>query len=418
MIQAARGTIFAMTTKHCQLLIFGAAEIISWDPQAPADADAIVVVKGKIAEIGKEADLRKRWAPLGELNAFGGVVAPGFIDGHVHPVFATGRAEEFDWRAEGVDYLEIAARGGGILSSVRHVRAADPEDLFDTVCAHLQRMRHHGTTTLEGKSGYGLSTEDELKSLQVLAKAAEAVGMEVFPTFLGAHMFPEEYREDQDAYLDLLCNEMLPAVKEQGIARAAEIFIEQGAFSVAQARRYCERAVELGFALRIHADQFHQLGGVELAVELGAECVDHLEVLSDAGLEAMALSGKTFAGFLPSVPHFLRQKEDAPARKLIQAGVPYFLATDFNPGSSYTPSLPEAAHFGRIRLKLTAAEVMHGVTLGAAASLGIDDCKGHLRPGADADLVVLALPDLFHFGYAFGENPVSQVIWKGDVVRF
>lgn len=407
-----------MSTKHCQLLIHGAAEVVSWDPQAPANSDAVVVVDGKIAEVGVEQDLRKTWQPFDEVNAFGGVVAPGFIDGHVHPVFAVGRAEEFDWRAQGVDYLEIAARGGGILSSVRNVRAADPEDLFDTVCAHLRRMRHHGTTAMEGKSGYGLSTEDELKSLQILARAGDAVGMEVFPTFLGAHMFPEEYRDDQEGYLDLLCNEMLPAVKEQGIARAADIFIEQGAFNVEQARRYCERALELGFQLRIHADQFHQIGGVELAVELGAECVDHLEVLSDSGLEAMALSGETYAGFLPSVPHFLRQKEDAPARKLLQAGVPYFIATDFNPGSSYTPSLPEAAHFGRIRLNLTAAEVMHGVTLGAAASLGIDNRKGHLRHGADADLVVLALPDLFHFGYAFGENPVSQVVCKGDVVRF
>jgi imidazolonepropionase len=407
-----------MSTKHCQLLIHGAAEVVSWDPQAPDNADSVVVVDGKIAEVGVEQELRKSWQPFDEINAFGGVIAPGFVDAHVHPVFAVGRAEEFDWRAQGVDYLEIAARGGGILSSVRNVRAADPEDLFDTVCAHLRRMRHHGTTAMEGKSGYGLSTEDELKSLQILARAGDAIGMEVFPTFLGAHMFPEEYRENQEGYLDLLCNEMLPAVKEQGIARAADIFIEQGAFNVEQARRYCERALELGFKLRIHADQFHQIGGVELAVELGAECVDHLEVLSDGGLEAMALSGKTYAGLLPSVPHFLRQKEDAPARKLLQAGVPYFIATDFNPGSSYTPSLPEAAHFGRIRLNLTAAEVMHGVTLGAAASLGIDNRKGHLRPGADADLVVLALPDLFHFGYAFGENPVSQVVCKGDVVRF
>ncbi|MCP4092718.1 MAG: imidazolonepropionase [Planctomycetes bacterium] len=407
-----------MSTKHCQLLIHGAAEVVSWDPQAPTNADSVVVHDGKIAAVGVEQELRKTWQPFGEINAFGGVIAPGFVDGHVHPVFAVGRAEEFDWRAQGVDYLEIAARGGGILSSVRNVREANPEDLFDTVCAHLRRMRHHGTTSMEGKSGYGLSTEDELKSLQILARAGDAVGMEVFPTFLGAHMFPEEYRDNQEAYMDLLCKEMLPAVKEQGIARAADIFIEQGAFNVEQARRYCERAIELGFKLRIHADQFHQIGGVELAVELGAECVDHLEVLSDSGLEAMALSGKTYAGLLPSVPHFLRQKEDAPARKLLQAGVPYFIATDFNPGSSYTPSLPEAAHFGRIRLNLTAAEVMHGVTLGAASSLGIDNRKGHLRPGADADLVVLALPDLFHFGYAFGENPVSQVVCKGDVVRF
>jgi len=396
-------------------MVFHANSVITWDETQPTSADCIVLDAGKVVAVGKEVDLRAKWKPQAELDAHGGLVVPGLIDAHVHPVFALGRAQEFDWRAQGVEYLEIAKRGGGILSSVRHVRAADEEQLVQTVRSHFRRMRRHGTTACEGKSGYGLSTEAELKSLRVMQDAADAEGMPLSATFLGAHMFPEEHRDNPEVYLDLLCEEMLPAVKEQGIARAADIFIEQGAFNQIQARRYCETAKELGFALRIHADQFHEIGGTQLAVEMEAECVDHLEALSDAGLEAMAMSGKTFAGLLPTVPHFLRQKVDAPGRKLLQAGVPYFIATDFNPGSSYTPSLPEAAHFARIRLNFTAEEALFGMTLGAARSLGLEAQKGHLSPGADADLLILDLPDRFHFGYAFGENPVAQIVVAGKV---
>lgn len=390
--------------------------MVTWDEHAPEGADSVVVVDGKVAATGREEDLRPLWAAQQEIDAGGTVVVPGFVDGHTHPVFAVGRAEEFDWRAQGVDYLEIAARGGGILSSVRHVRECPEEELLGIVRGHLKRMLRHGTTCFEGKSGYGLSTEAELKSLRVLQQAAEEVGMELRATFLGAHMVPEEHREAPERYLDILCEEMLPAVKEQGIARAADIFIEQGAFDLEQARRYCTRASELGFALRIHADQFHELGGVQLAVEFGAESVDHLEALSDTGLEAMAMSGRTYAGLLPSVPHFLRQEADAPARRMISAGIPFFVATDFNPGSSYTPSLAEAAHFARVRLRMTAKEALFGVTLGAAESLGAEQ-KGHLRVGADADLLLLDIPDSFHFGYAFGENPVREVILKGELRR-
>ena len=404
-----------MSLKPCQLLVFHAGSVITWDSATPAQADALIVDQGKVVAVGSEAEMRAAWSPASELNAEGGLVVPGFVDAHVHPVFAVGRAEEFDWRAEGVEYLEIAKRGGGILSSVRHVREAEEEDLLMKVRSHFRRMRRHGTTACEGKSGYGLSTEAELKSLRVMQQAADAEGMPLSATFLGAHMFPLEHRENPERYLDILCEEMLPAVKEQGIARAADIFIEEGAFNATQARRYCERAKELGFALRIHADQFHEIGGTQLAVEMEAECVDHLEALSDSGLEALALSGKTFAGLLPTVPHFLRQKIDAPGKKLIQAGVPYFVATDFNPGSSYTPSLPEAAHFARIRLNLSAEQALFGVTLGAARSLGVEAQKGHLGPGADADLLVLDLPDLYHFGYAFGENPVVKVVVAGEV---
>jgi len=396
------------------LLLHGACGVVSWWPDAPEGADAVAIAGGQVLAVGRESALRAAFSPQAAQNVQGALLVPGFVDAHTHPAFAVGRAEEFDWRAQGVDYLEIAKRGGGILSSVAALRAMPEEELLPIVSAHLRRMLRHGTTTLEAKSGYGLSTAAELKSLRVLKQAADALGMEVSLTFLGAHMVPAELREHPEDYLSLLCEEMLPAVQEQGLATSADVFIEQGAFDLAMARPYLERAQELGFALRIHADQFHALGGVQLAVELGAASVDHLEELSDAGLEALAMSGKTYAGLLPTTPHFLRQTADAPARRILNAGIPYFVATDFNPGSSYTPSLAEAAHFARVRLRLTAAEALHGVTLGAAQSLGLDQRKGHLRPGADADILALDLPDHFHFGYGFGENPVMTIWQRGQ----
>lgn len=407
-----------MNAASADLLLHGACSVVSWWDQAPEGADAIAIASGKVLAVGKAAALRSEFRFAAEQNVHGALLVPGFVDAHTHPVFATGRAEEFDWRAQGVDYLEIARRGGGILSSVQAVRECPEEELLPIVVQHLRRMLRHGTTTFEGKSGYGLTTEAELKSLRVLHAAAKSMNMTLSSTFLGAHMVPAEFQESPQDYLDLLCLEMLPAVQEQGLATSADVFIEAGAFTLEMGRAYLERAKELGFALRIHADQFHALGGVELGVSLGASSVDHLEELSDAGLEALALSGSTFAGLLPSMPHFLRMTTDAPARRMLQAGVPYFVATDFNPGSSYTPSLAEAAHFARVRLRLTAEEALHGVTLGAAASLGLDQRKGHLKPGADADVLALDLPDHFHFGYGFGENPVTSVWLGGTAVSF
>lgn len=397
----------------CELLLYGTAAIMG----AVEGADALAISDGKVLAAGTEQALRERFRPSREVDAQGLLGLPGFVDAHTHPAFAVGRAQEFDWRAEGLDYLEIAARGGGIHSSVQAVREASEEQLTAQVSRHFRRMQRHGTTACEAKSGYGLSLDDERKSLRAIHAAATATGMQVRATCLAAHMVPQEYRGRPGDYLELLCQEVLPSIREDGLAEAADVFIEQGAFDLSAGRRYLEAARELGFGLRVHADQFHSLGAVELAVELGAESVDHLEVLSDAGLEALAMSRMTHAGLLPAVPHFLRQKEDAPARRLIAAEVPYFVATDFNPGSCYTPSLPEAAHFARIRLHLSAAEALHGVTHGAATSLGWGERKGRLDPGFDADFVLCELPDLAHFGYGFGENPVRRVFVAGEELR-
>lgn len=401
------------TPAPCDLLLHGTAGIHG----TTEGADALAISDGKVLAAGSEASLRERYRPAHTEDAHGLLGLPGFVDAHTHPAFAVGRAQEFDWRAEGLDYLEIAARGGGIHSSVRAVREASEEQLTACVVAHFRRMQRHGTTTCEAKSGYGLSLTDERKSLRAIHAAAAATGMHVRATCLAAHMVPEEHREQPERYFDLLHDEILPALREEGLAVAADVFIEQGAFDLPASRRYLERARELGYGLRVHADQFHSFGGVELAVELGAESVDHLEVLSDSGLEALAMSRRTYAGLLPSVPHFLRQKFDAPARRLLAAEVPYFIATDFNPGSSYTASLPEAAHFARIRLNLSAAQALHGITHGAASSLGLGDRKGRLDPGYDADFVLCELPDLTHLGYGFGENPVRRVFVAGQELR-
>lgn len=368
---------------------------------------------GRILALGRLRDLRRTHPAAEEVALPGGLLAPGFVDAHVHPAFAAGRAAEFGMKCAGRTYQEIAAAGGGIRSSARAVHEASEAELAGRVAGHFRRMLRHGTTCCEAKSGYGASLADELKSLRAIRSAAAATGMEALPTFLGAHAVPESHAGRAGAWVDLLIAEGLPAVREEGLARAVDVFIEEGAFDLAQARRFLEAAHGLGFALRVHADQFSALGGVELAAELGAESVDHLEALTDSGLEALALSGRTHAGLLPAVPHFLGQDADAPARRLLKAGVPYFVATDFNPGSCYTPSLPEAAHFARRRMGLSAAEAFHGVTAGAAASLGLGGRKGRIAPGFDADLVLLDLPDLEHFGYGFGENPARAVFVRG-----
>lgn len=396
-------------------MVYGTSELVTNQPGVGGDSMAITA--GKVVAVGSEQDLRAAYDPLHQEDGLGLLGLPGFLDGHAHPAFAVGRAEEFDWRAQGLSYLEIAERGGGIHSSVRAVRQCDEAQLTEIVASHFRRMQRHGTTACEAKSGYGLSIDDELKSLRAIHAAAAQTGMSIYPTCLAAHMVPLEHKDQPDRYLDLICGELLPEVKRLNLAVAADIFIETGAFDLKRARTYLEKARELGFELRVHADQFESLGGTELAVEMEAQSVDHLEVLHDSGMEALAMNRRTFAGLLPAVPHFLRQQADAPARRLIQAGVPYFVATDFNPGSSYTASLPEAAHFARVRMNLSAEEAFLGITKFAAESLGAGDVKGSLAPGFDADFVLCDLPDLHHFGYGFGENPVRRVFRAGKEVE-
>lgn len=408
------------------LLVHGAAEIATATGTTPRTgrslaeirvhrSAAIVVRGGRIVDVGDEADLRRRWIAERELDARGGTVVPGFVDAHTHPVFSGTREDEFEMRTRGATYLEIAAAGGGILSSVRGVRAASRDELVERVLTRLDRFLELGTTTIEAKSGYGLSTEDELKSLAVLDAARRRHPVEVVPTFLGAHDVPAEHRADPSAYVDLVEREMLPRVAASGLAEYCDVFVEAHTFGLDASRRILERARSLGLALRLHADQLSLLGGARLAAELGAHSADHLEFVDDAGADALAAAGVT-AVLCPVVPLFLRIEREAPARRLIERGVPVALSTDFNPGSCYLQSLPQVLAWAALRYRMTAGEALTAATLNAACSLGRGARLGTIEAGKDADLVVLDVPNHLHLVYEHGRNAVRAVVKAGAVV--
>lgn len=374
---------------------------------------AVAVTGGRIAAVGPEEDLQRRFEAREVVRLGGGGIVPGFVDAHTHPIFAGTREEEFGLRCRGADYVEIARRGGGILSSVQGVRAAGEDELAARVEARLRRFLLHGTTTLEAKSGYGLSTKDELKSLRALRRAAAAVPITVSPTFLGAHEVPPEHRADPERYVDLLVSEMLPAARD--LADSADAFVEEHVFDLAQGERILAAAKDCGYRLRVHADELAPLGGTELAVRLGAASADHLLAVSERGIELLAASD-TAAVLLPGTSFFLRKAKHAPGARLAQAGAIVVLATDFNPGSCYTLSLPMIATLARLHFGFSGAACLQAVTLNAACSLGLGAERGSLHAGKAADFAVLDLPSLEAFGYEFGTNPVRLTVKEGRIV--
>lgn len=411
----------------CDLLIVGAAELATPLGSAPRGGAALaqirviprgaVAVRGdRIVAVGEERDLRARFESTEVLDAGGGTLVPGFVDAHTHPVFLGTREQEFEERTRGATYVEIAARGGGILSSVRGVRGASPEQLLAALLVRLDRFLELGTTAIEAKSGYGLSTADEVKCLEVLRQAARLHPVDIATTFLGAHDFPPEYRDRRSAYVDLLVEEMLPAVAQRGLAEYADIFTEGHVFSLADTRRVMERAKELGMGLRLHVDQLTPLGGAELAAELGAASADHLEHVSPAGIEALARAG-VVPVLCPLVPLYLRQSQEAPARAMIDAGLAPALSTDFNPGSCTAMSLTDTMTFAALRYRMGAAECLTAATLNPACSLGRGHEIGSLEVGKRADVVVLDTPNHVHLVYDFARNPVRAVVVRGKVVR-
>lgn len=376
---------------------------------------ALAIDQGLILALGPEAELLARYLPRERLDARGGLLVPGFVDAHTHPVFAGTREDEFEQRTRGASYLEIAAQGGGILSSVRGVRASSQEELLALLLARLDRFLELGTTTLECKTGYGLSLADELRCLEVLREAQRLHPLELVPTFLGAHEVPIEYRERRGDYVRLLVEELLPAVREQGVAEYCDVFTEASVFGLDDSRRILLRARELGLRLRLHADQLTPLGGARLAAELGADSADHLEFVDEAGIEALGAAG-VVPVLCPLVPLYLRQAQEAPGRRMIDAGLAPALATDFNPGSCYLQSLHEVLTFGALRYRMSAAEALSAATLNAACSLGRGERLGTLEPGKQADVLVLDLPNHKHLVYEFGRNPVRAVVKRGRVV--
>jgi imidazolonepropionase len=368
--------------------------------------DAFVLCEnGRVSEVGRMSDLGPLDGDVAEVDGRGLCAIPGLVDCHTHVCFAGDRVEEFDLRARGASYEELHAAGGGILSTVRATRAAGGDALGDAVSRHRAWMLHAGTTTFEGKSGYGLDRDTELASLRAI-RAAGGI-----PTWLGAHAVPPEH-DDADAYLDFALAEVLPEAAR--LAEAADVFLERGAFDAAQARRYLGACREAGLRLRLHADQFTEGGGIGVAVELGAASVDHLEATGEDGVRALA-DGKVAAVLLP-VAALVLGRPMPPARALVDSGATVALATDFNPGSAFCESLPIVCSLACTQLKMSPAEALAACTVNAAHVLGRSDRLGRLAPGFDADVVLIHAPDWRHVAYHLGGDLVSLVVKGGRVV--
>ena len=377
---------------------------------------AVFARDGKVVAAGPSGDVLPSSGPDAvEVDAGGRVVTPGIVDPHTHAVFAATREAEFAMRVEGKTYEEIAEAGGGIRSSVRALRAVDPDLLLANGRRTLDRMLAHGTTTVEVKSGYGLSLDAEMKMLRVASELGDTHTMDVVPTFLGAHEFPDEWRDDRDGYVDLLVNEMIPAVAGEKLARFCDVFCEEGVFTVEQSRRVLEAAREHGMEPKLHADELHSGGGAELAAELGATSADHLVCASDAGISAMAEAG-VVAVLLPGTTLSLGKRDFAPARKMVDAGVPVALATDCNPGSSMTESMQIILALASMVMRMTPEEALVAATVNSACALRAESVLGSLAPGKQCDLVVWEVDDYRAIPYHYGVNLVEAVVKRGEVV--
>jgi imidazolonepropionase len=405
------------------LLFVDAAQVVACtgpatgrDAAGALEGAAVAVRGGAILDVGPQAELVSRFPDAEKVDCTGRLLTPGLVDSHTHAVFGRWRADEYALRCQGVPYMEIARRGGGILSSVRDLRARSEDDLVELALPRLRSMLAMGTTTAEVKSGYGLDTEAELKTLRAIHRLQELQPMELVPTFLGAHEVPAEHRANRAAYVDLLVEEMVPAAAEQGIARFCDVFMEPGVFDRAESERILRAGLEHGLRPKLHADELEWSGAAELAAELGAASADHLGAISDGGIEALARSG-TVATLLPTTLFFLGRTRFAPARKLLEAGATIALATDFNPGSSPTPSLPFAMTAACSQMGLSPAEALRAATAGGARALELADGRGTLRAGAPADLVVWEVANVDELPYRLA-TPVCQQVWKSGVRVF
>jgi imidazolonepropionase len=374
----------------------------------------LVIRNGRIEWIGRDSECSALLHDEQVIDAAGKIVLPGWVDSHTHLIFAGTREDEFEQRIEGRTYQEIAAQGGGINATVQHVRAATKDELKRQARRRLDRLLQFGVTTVEVKSGYGLTLADEIKCLEVIAELNAEGPLELVPTFLGAHAVPPEYRSNRQGYLRLMINEMLPEIARCRLARFCDVFCESGVFDLEESERILARARDLGFQLKVHADELTPLGGAELAARLGAVSADHLLYVSDAGIDALAASG-TVATLLPGTAFFLGLPY-APARKLIERGVTVALASDCNPGTCPTENLPLVGAMACTQMKMLPAEAITAMTLNGAAALGSSDRIGSLEVGKQADLIVCDVPDYRQIFYHFGVNHVWRVIKRGRVV--
>jgi imidazolonepropionase len=373
---------------------------------------------GVLLFVGTDADYRREYSGRPAdvtVDAAGGTLLPGFVDCHTHPVWTGDRGEEIGRRLAGESYSKIAAEGGGILATVRATRAASDEELSTTVRRRLRRMLAHGTTTVEAKSGYGLTVSDELRALRLLRDLGREADLPaIVPTLLAAHEVPPEFRDRRGEWVRIVAEEIVPGVAKEGLARFCDVFCEEGVFTVAESRTILEAARLQGLGLRIHADELARSGGTLLAAELGAASADHLLFAGGEEIAALAAS-PTVAVVLPGTAWWMRSRR-APARSMIEAGVPIAVASDSNPGTCFTESLAAVAPHACLDSELTVEETLTGMTLNAAASLGLADRIGSLEPGKTADVVVLDAPDDRHLVYHWGVNAVKTVVRGGRVV--
>jgi len=388
------------------------------------DNGAVAVGDGQFVGVGQADEIVREFEADEIIDAGGQVVCPGFVDPHTHIVFGGNRLDEFELKIKGADYLEILANGGGIISTVRKTREASFDELVESGMKRLDKMLECGTTTCEIKTGYGLDTETELKMLDVIVELDKLHPIDIVPTFLAAHAVPPEFKDNADGYVDLICSEMLPraydrlfACRDGLTARPTfvDVFCEKNAFDLDQSRRILETAKGLGFGLKAHVDEFTNLGGTRMSIELGATSVDHLDAISDAEVEILANSD-TVGIITPTVNFNFGSAHFADARKLIDAGCAIALSTDYNPGSAPCPSQPMAMAIACRYQKLLPAEAMNAVTINAAHSIGLGKTLGSIEVGKTADMVFLNSNDYRLAAYEFGVSLVSQVIKSGKLV--
>lgn len=407
----------------CDLLVIRAGELATLAggirrgavlrETASIASGAVAVSGGCILAVGPSRRLERAWRARRILDASGRLVTPGLVDPHTHAVFAGDRAREFAWRIEGRSYREIAAAGGGILSTVAATRRAGLGDLVRGLASRLDRMLLHGTTTAEVKSGYGLALAQEIKLLEAVRRVRHPVRR--VATFLGAHALPRDFRARRAAYVDAVCDRMIPAVARRGLARYCDVFVDDGAFTLAEGRRVLEAARRAGLGLKVHAEEFVRTGASAMAASLGAASADHLMKASAADLKIMARAG-TAAVCLPVTTLFVGEPAYAPARRMVAAGCVVAIATDLNPGSSHAYGMPLAMSLACLGLRLTPAEALAAATINAAAAIGEDGVAGSLEPGKRADLVVWDVPTHVHLPYTMGTPLARTVVAGGRVV--
>lgn len=383
------------------------------DLHAIPDA-ALVWTGDTVRWVGPAAELPAAWAGEERQSAGGRLVVPGLVDCHTHLAFGGWRADEFAQRIAGASYLAIARQGGGIASTMRHTRAASETDLAERAAGFLAEMRALGVTTVEAKSGYGLTEADELKTLRVYRRLAETQPTRLVPTLLGAHIVPPEFKDRRSSYIRLLTEQIIPQAAAEGLARFCDVFVEDTAYSVEEARTIFAAAARHGLRAKLHADQLSDTGGAALAAEVRATSADHLECASYEGIAALAAAG-VVAVSLPLATLYLHV-EPIPARRLIAAGVPVAVATDFNPGSAPSFHLPLAMLLACTMQRMTPAEALKGATIIAARAIGMDETVGSLEPGKRADFAVIDAPDVNHWLYHFRPNACVRTVIGGETV--